>query len=154
MKILLKQNKRKELEKNEINVTIEYSNENAEVNDFIQYISNYDKQKNKIVVNKDNELIQIDSKDIILFYSDKKYNYCKTINGEYKIKSKLYEVEKMGKDFIRISKSCVVNINHVKCFDISETGRIVVKFNSDITEENVSRRRIKDVMNYLEERSI
>ena len=152
MKILLKQNKRKELQDDEISVIIEHSSKNTEINDFIQYISNYDKQKNKIVVNKDNKLIQIDSKDIILFYSDKKYNYCKTINGEYKIKSKLYELEK--KDFIRISKGCVVNINHVKCFDISETGKIVVKFNCDTLEEYVSRRRIKDVMNYLEERSI
>ena len=98
-------------------------------------------------------MFKINIKDIILFYSDKKNNYCRTKDGEYKVKNKLYELEKQSYNFVRISKSCIVNIEHVKSFDVKQTGTIIVKLD-DNTTEIVSRRKIKDVMNYLEERSI
>ena len=88
-----------------------------------------------------------------MFYSDKKYNYCKTRNGEYKIKNKLYEIEKSCDEFLRISKSCIVNIKHVISFDMGETGKITVKLDNN-RKEAVSRRRIKNVINYLDERGI
>ena len=88
-----------------------------------------------------------------MFYSDKKYNYCKVKDNSYKVKSRLYELEKENADFIRISKSCIVNINHIEKFDISETGKIVVKLD-DLSEQIVSRRRSSDIMKYLEERMI
>ncbi len=135
---------------NEINILIE-NDDHIVINDFTEYIKDY--SKNKVVVSQYNELLQIDFKDIILFYSDKKYNYCKTNKGEYKIKNKLYEIEKYSDKFLRISKSCIVNINHVISFDLRETGKIVVRLD-DNTLEIVSRRKIKDVIKYLDERGI
>lgn len=136
--------------KNIINILIEDS-DNLDINEFKEYINRYNERK--VVVSQDNELLQINLQDIILFYSDKKYNYCRTKTGEYKIKNKLYELENYSNDFIRISKSCIVNINHVISFDIGESGKIVVKLD-DNTNEIVSRRKIKNVMNYLDERGI
>lgn len=136
--------------KNEINILIEETDE-ININDFTNYINKY--KKKKIIVSQDNEKLQIDFQDIILFYSDKKYNYCKTKKGEYKIKNRLYEIENYSKDLIRISKSCIININHVISFDMGETGRIVVKLD-DNSKEIVSRRKIKDVINFLDERGI
>lgn len=138
------------LEKNKINIKLEANSENDNLNEFIQYIENFEK---KVIVTKEKELIEIPIKEIIYFYSDKKYNYCKTAKGEFKIKSKLYELEKVSIDFLRISKSCVINVQEVKCFDLSETGKIIVRF-YDGTEQFVARRKIKDIMNYLEERGI
>ena len=138
----------------EINVTIEFSNQNNEIKEFIKYINDYEINSNKkIIVSKDYELLEIKFEDIILFYSDKKNNYCRTKNGEYKIKSKLYEIEKMNINLIRISKSCIVNVNHVENFYVGETGKIIVRLD-DNTEEIVSRRKLRDVKNYLNERSI
>ena len=54
---------------------------------------------------------------------------------------------------MRISKSCIVNIKHIKCFDLSHTGRILIRFD-DNTEEIVSRRKARDVLFYLDERRI
>ncbi len=136
---------------NKINIKIETSEETKDVDKLIQYIENYNKMK--IVLDSNNELITINTNEILYFFSDKKYNYCKTTKKEYKIKSKLYELEKINIDFLRISKSCVVNIKQVKSFDLSESGRVVVKF-YDESQQIVSRRKIKDVMSYLEERSI
>lgn len=135
---------------NIINVLIE-EKDDLNINEFKEYINRYNERK--VIVSQDNELLQINLQDIILFYSDKKYNYCKTKTGEYKIKNKLYELENYSNDFIRISKSCIVNINHVISFDMGESGKIVVKLDNN-TKEIVSRRKIKDVMNYLDERGI
>lgn len=151
MKINVEKVVNHEFEKNIIHVKIETSNENSRIEEFIQYIYNF--EKTKVVVATDNERKTIQVKDILYFYSDKKYNYCKTAKDEFRIKSKLYELEQMNDDFLRISKSCVINIGQVKCFDLGETGKIVVKL-SDNTEQPVSRRKIRDVMNYLEERGI
>ena len=151
MKIQIEKQMNAQLAENEIYVKIEMAKENADTEKLIQTIQNFG--KTKVILTNENELKTVEIKDILYFYSDKKYNYCKTAKEEFKIKSKLYELEKINVDFLRISKSCVVNIQQVKCFDLGETGKIIVKF-SDNSEQLVSRRKIKDVKNYLEERGL
>ncbi len=52
------------------------------------------------------------------------------------------------KEFVRISNSAIININHVKCFNTSIVGKIKVKF-KDGTEEDVSKRRTTEIMRFL-----
>ena len=137
------------LNKDELKITIEHS-ENNDIENFIEYINEYEKRM--VVVRQDNELLRIDFQDIILFSSDKRNVYCRTKEREYKVKNTLYELEQ-NKDFIRISRSCIINIKHLKSFDIGETGKLVAKLDND-SEEIVSRRRVKEIMKYIEERSI
>lgn len=139
------------LENDKINIKIEISDKKVNIDNLIQHIRNFEKKQ--VVVSKRNEIQTIKSSDILYFYSDKKYNYCKTLNEEFKIKSKLYELEKNDVNFLRISKSCVINVQNVKCFDLGETSKIIVRF-CDGSEQIVARRKIKDVMNYLDERGI
>ena len=127
-------------------------------NDLVQRIENsliYDTSKNieKIIGIKENDIFILDVSDIILFYSEEKNNYCKTRNGIYKIKEKLYYLEEVlpKKEFIRISNSAIVNINKVKCFNTSIIGKMIVKFD-DGSEETVSRRRTSEIMKFLNER--
>ena len=138
-----------ELNENEVNVNIEHTEKN-DIKEFVEYIKEYDTKK--IVVRQYNEFKQINYKDIILFYSDKRDVYCKTVDGENKVKNTLYELEKQ-EDFMRISRSCIINIKHLESFDIGETGKLVVKLD-DGTQEIVSRRKVKEIMKYIEERSI
>lgn len=140
-----------QLNSDEIKIKIEVSNNNEEIENIIQYINDYDKRK--IIVFDGYNMIQIDVKDIMYFYSDGNYNFCKTRDKEYRIKSKLYEIDKKSNDFLRISKSCIINIKQVKSFDMGENRNIVVRF-YDNSEQFVSRRKIKEVMNYLDERMI
>ena len=142
------------LKEDEVEILIKSPNTNENIKNLIEYINLFGKQQNqKVLINNDNMLIKINYEDVICFYSDKKYNYCKTKEKTYKIKSKLYEIEKMDPNFIRISKSCIANSKHIKCFDLSETGRIVVIFD-DESKEFVSRRKLRSIMEFLEERSI
>ncbi len=107
----------------------------------------------QIVANKDNEIYFVDLEKVICFFSEDKYNYIRTKDDVYRLKYKLYEIEEIfgGSDFIRISKSCIININQVKCFDTSILGTIIVKLKDD-TQEKVSKRNVPQIMKMLKER--
>ncbi len=150
MNINIKKKKNEELNTDEINIWVEYST-NTNIDKIIEHIKNYDDQK--VLVRQNNEYLQIDFQDIIAFYSDKKDIYCRTESGEYKIKNSLSRLENQANDFVRISKSCIINIKHLDSFDMGETGSIVVKLD-DGTEEIVSRRKVKEILRYIKERSI
>lgn len=153
MNIILSKKENKDIGEHDLFIELQYSDKNTNLQSFIDYINNYELDKQVMVINNSYELLEIEYKDIIMFYSDKKYNYCKTKEEHYKIKSKLYEIEKSNNNFIRISKSCIVNLEHIEKFDISETGKIIVKLD-DNTEHIVSRRKTKEIMKYLDDRRI
>ena len=112
------------------------------------------KSVKQIIAMQDNDIFIINVSDIILFFSEEKNNFCKTKDGIYRIKEKLYYLEEMlsPKDFIRISNSTIININHVKCFNTSIIGKIIVKF-KDGSEESVSKRKTSEIMKFLKDRS-
>lgn len=124
-----------------------------EIQTVINYISNINTIPHQIMASKNNEIYFIDLDKIICFFSKNKYNYARTQDGTYKIKYKLYELEKLlkTKDFIRISNSCIINIQQVVCFDTSILGTILVKLNDD-TQETVSKRNVSRIMKLLKER--
>ena len=102
---------------------------------------------------QNNDIFIINISDVIVFFSEEKNNFCKTKDGVYKIKEKLYYLEEVlpEKYFIRISNSAIININHVKCFNTSLIGKIIVKF-KDGSEEIVSKRRTSEIMKFLKTR--
>jgi len=151
MNIHINKSINKGLKKDEININIEIPENDDEIENIIEYIKSFDRQK--IVVYDGYNMVQINIEDIMYFYSDKNYNFCKTKDKEYRVKSKLYEIDKKSNDFLRISKGCIINIKQVKSFDIGENRNIIVIFN-DGSKQFVSRRKIKEVMNYLDERMI
>ena len=151
MNIHINKSINKQLKNNEVNINIEFYKNVDEIDNIVNYIKEFDTKK--FMVYDGYNIIQIEYKDIMYFYSDENYNFCKTREKNYRIKSKLYEIDKKSNDFFRISKSCEINIKQVKSFDIGENRNIVVKFN-DNSEQYVSRRKIKEFMNYLDERMI
>lgn len=119
-----------------------------------ELLAKQEKNIKDIIGLQDNDIFIINVRDIIVFFSEEKNNFCKTKDGVYKIKEKLYYLEDMlsQKDFIRISNSAIININHVKCFNTSIIGKIIVKF-KDGSEEIVSKRRTSEIMKFLKNRS-
>lgn len=151
MKIKINTNISKEYK--EVVLTINTPELNDEVEKIIKYISNIDIIPSQIVANKDNKIYFIDLEKIVCFFSKDKYNYIRTSEGIYRLKYKLYELEELldTKNFIRISKSCIININQVECFDTSILGTIIVKL-KDNTQEIVSKRNVSRIMKLLNER--
>ena len=124
-----------------------------ELQNVINYISNINTIPHQIMASKNNEIYFIDLNKVICFFSKDKYNYVRTQDGTYKIKYKLYELEDLlkQKDFIRISNSCIINIQQVAYFDTSILGTILVKL-KDNTQETVSKRNVSRIMKLLKER--
>ena len=151
MNINISKSINKLLKKDEVNINIEISENCEEIENIIKHINEFDKRK--IAIYDGYNIVQINIEEIMYFYSDGNYNFCKTKNKEYRVKNKLYEIDKMSNNFLRISKGCIININQVKSFDVGENRNIIVRFYDD-SEQFVARRKIKEVMNYLDERMI
>lgn len=138
-------------------ITIKVEVNAPELTDDIQKILNnlsrITKWKEEIIATKDNEIFLIKSSEIFYIYSDEKNNFIKTSNGIYKIKDRLYELEDNLDEnkFIRISNSCIINIDKTKCFDVGQIGSLFANM-EDNTKQEVSKRRIKNVMKFLNER--
>ena len=108
---------------------------------------------NNLMGYKDNKLFILKIKEILYFYSYNKKVYAKTIKDNFEIRNPLYQLEKdLPKNiFIRISNSCIINIDKVECFDLSMIGSITAKMiNND--KLIVSRRKVTEVMHFLKER--
>ena len=134
---------------NQINIIIECNKKDEQYEDLLQYIKRYNKEKNKktkVIVKKDNKEVFINKEDI-------QYNYCKTKEDSYRIKSTLYELEEDSIDYIRISKSYVINTDKIKKFDMSVSGKITVIMEDD-NRLQVSRRKICEIKDFLDERSL
>lgn len=125
MDIKISKKVNKNLNDNEVNIVIEYNKFNPTCTDIEEYLIHYIENKNTIVVKNDhNQLIHLDKNDILKFFSYGKQNYCETIDSkQYLISKKLYEIEKLNTDYIRISKHCIVNLKNIKCFDFNSTRK-------------------------------
>ena len=134
----------------DIEVAIYANKLTEEVQTIIEMTQNLNTNLRKVIGIKNNDIFLINVEDIICFYSEGKSNFCRTIKGEFKIKQPLYELEEKlsTKNFVRISNSCIININQVECFNTGVVGTIMVKF-KDGNIEYVSRRRIRQVMKTL-----
>ena len=124
-----------------------------EVQNIVNNLLNTSNEITEVAGIRDNEIFIIKISDVIMFYSEDKDILCKTNEGIFKVKEKLYQLEDSlpQNSFIRISNSAIINVEHVKCFDVSILGQIIVKF-KDNTYEYVSKRRVSEVMKFLKNR--
>lgn len=91
--------------------------------------------------------------DIFNFYTSNKKVYATTVNGDYLIKMRLYELESsLNQYFIRISNTDIINTYHVQSFKREgiNTICVILKNNSKLY---VSRRYWPVVKKKMEELS-
>ena len=88
--------------------------------------------------------------DIFRIYTGNQKVYIQTLQGEYAIRYRLYELEEAldKKQFLRISNSEIVNVKKIRDIDLSITGRICIRFLND-TQTYVSRRYIPKIKKSL-----
>lgn len=124
----------------------------SEVTNEIQHmVERFSNSQNKILTGTiDKKIFLIENEEIYCFFSENQKIYAKTDKGDLWVKQKLYELEEMfeGSPFVRISNSCIVNINKIKNLEISYSGTIEIVFkNGD--KEFVSRRYVPKIKKYL-----
>ncbi len=107
-------------------ITIECKEADEKILDIIHLIKSTDAKGKRIVGIKDSDTYCIEPEDVFYFESVDRKTFCYTEKSVYETELKLYELEGFAKaDFMRISKSCVVNLNRIKSIRPDFGGKIL-----------------------------
>ena len=124
--MLLEMIKNKEIE--ETTVTVEYRERDRQVNNLVDYISHLNDLDGQIMANAGDSLYQVNLHDILYMESVDRRTFGYTADKTYELSYKLYELEAhyhtLG--FIRISKSCIVNLQKIHALKPDYGGKILV----------------------------
>lgn len=94
----------------------------------------------------------VSKKEILFFETEDGKVAAHTLNGMYYTDYKLYELEKnMPEAFVRISKSCIININKISAIQRNITGASEVRFNNTDKKVYASRAYYKILKDKLYE---
>ena len=97
---------------NNVKVTIEAPQMDEDIKMLIDIVGTFSNSKKKLLIYYEGKKYILSTEDILYFYSENKKNYCKTLNGIYQVREKLYELEHtLNNNFVRISNSCIINLN-------------------------------------------
>ena len=121
---------------------------NDEVNELFKSLSRQDSQV--VVGFRDDSATVLGVEEIMRIYAAVQKVFIVTGDGEYVSKLRLYELEERlpGNIFVRTSNSEIVNLQKVRDFDLSFSGRIGVRF-LDGSTTYVSRRYVAKIKKKL-----
>ncbi len=112
------------------------------------------KRKSITVEHRGSDL-QLDLRSIIFFETYEDYVYAHLCDTFYKTRFKLYELlELLPANFIRISKSCIVNLNQISGYDSNLTSSRTVRFYNTEKLNYASRMYFHNLKLKLNERSL
>lgn len=99
---------------------------------------------------KDDKVEILEQSELIRIYAESGRIIAVTDNGEYILRSRLYELEERLDNtcFVRISNSEIINLKKVDNFDLSFSGTICVKLMGEIVTY-VSRRYVSKIKKIL-----
>lgn len=87
--------------------------------------------------------------DIYSIYAEDAKVFLQTNEHEFESKRKLYELEaQLSKDFVRVSKSTLVNIHKISSIQMGKIGTTQLLLENDVTI-HVSRKYIKELKRHL-----
>lgn len=125
------------------------------VNDIQKAIIEKTSKPPEIVFYKDKDEYYFPLNKILFFESENDAIYAHTATETYKSDFKLYELQKiLPYQFIRVSKSTIVNVNHILSISKNLTSSSLIKFSKSHKQIYVSRLYYKDLKQKLAERSI
>lgn len=105
---------------------------------------------NKLSARKDNESFFINASDVLYFESVDNRTFLYTEGDVMEVKQRLYELEDIlsEKDFIRISKSQIVNINKIRSLK-PELNRTILATMCNNEQLSISRKYVKNLRSML-----
>ena len=107
----------------------------------------------KVSFYKNNTEFYFPINDILFFETNNNYLDAHTSKDVYVVKSRLYELEELlPKNFVRISKSTIMNLNHVFSITHKLPSSNLVKFYNSHKQVYVSRHYYKYIRVILNER--
>lgn len=101
-------------------------------------------------MNKDEQLHKVRLKDVYYFEAVEKKVFLYTKNEVFEIKEKLYQLEEKYKDtqYIRVSKSVILNIEKIELISPTFNGRLIVKLKNG-EKISISRNYVRNLKSQL-----
>ena len=109
-----------------------------------------DDAKEIIAVKKDSDIVLLQVKDIYMFRVENKQVIVYVENDSYLIKKPLYKVEELlGDDFVRISKTTIINLKKIQRVAPSLKGMMFIQLKNGL-KDNISRKFLPDFKQALD----
>ena len=133
--------------KSTLQIVIKCKKIDEEIKRLKNHIELFDK---KLYAKKDNKMFFVNSSDILYFDSVDNRTFLYTEDDVMEIKQRLYELEVSlsDKDFVRISKSQIVNINKIRSLK-PELNRTILATMSNGEQLYISRKYVKVIRDML-----
>lgn len=131
----------------EVRVEVQSPDMNNEVTDIMNRLSGNEQKKDETIIGYlEESMVILKVKNIASFATLGNYVMANTDEGSFRIKEKLYYLEeRFGTyNFVRISKSALVNLHHIKSIDLHFSGSLIAKLDNG-TDEIISRRYVSKV---------
>lgn len=108
-------------------VTIEYKEKDKQVNKLIDFLEHLDEREHCFTASAGGKIYNINTNDILYVESVDRKTFGYTVDEVYEMGCKLYEIEERYKqfDYIRISKSCIVNLKKIHSLKPEFGGKIL-----------------------------
>lgn len=134
----------------EEDVVIEYRDMTPALDRMIQQL-----QSLEIQAELRGSIVTLQIVEIVYFESDDDYVYANTATNSYKTRYRLYELETLlPSNFMRVSKSQIVNLNHIECIERVLPSSKMLRFRNTTKTAYVSRMYYGALKHKLEERGI
>lgn len=108
-------------------VTIEYKEKDEQVKKIIDFVEHLEEMENSFTASVNGKIYSISVNDILYIEAVDRKTFGYTANEVYELGCKLYEIEEKYKlmDYIRISKSCIVNLKRIRSLKPDFGGKIL-----------------------------
>ncbi|MDL2211531.1 LytTR family transcriptional regulator [Erysipelotrichaceae bacterium OttesenSCG-928-M19] len=140
------------LEEDEVRFKVKEFND--EVKELYDLLNTKEKSSNHLMLYDDSKEYIINYNDIVFFETESDGVYAHTNNYAFQAKMRLYELENsLPSNFLRISKSAIININKIYSIEKRLSSTSLVQFVDTHKEVYVSRRYYRLLKDKLLERS-
>ena len=110
----------------------------------------YDGNSSILAVKKGQDIVLLDFKDIYMIRVEDKQTKVYTENKNYLVKKPLYQIEEnLDSDFVRISKSVIVNLRKIERVAPSLRGMMFIELKNGL-KDNISRKYLSDFKKALD----
>lgn len=138
---------------NEDEIIIRCKNLDSNIIAIKKFINDIDANNQQFVFYKKDKEYYFSLNNVLFFETSDKGIDAHTNEDIYKIKYKLYELENiLPNNFIRVSKSTILNINHIYSINHNITSSSTVEFHKSYKQVYVSRFYYKELKQRLKER--
>lgn len=109
-----------------------------------------DDSNDMLAVKKGSDIALLEFSDVYMFRVENKQVKVYTEGSEYLVKKPLYQVEEsLGSDFVRISKTTIVNLKKIERVAPSLKGMMFIQLKNGL-KDNISRKYLPDFKQALD----